>query len=36
MPKKSGAGAVSVITPYFISPSADELRDHYIRHLGIG
>ena len=29
--EKSGADAVSVITPYFISPSADELRDHYIR-----
>jgi 4-hydroxy-tetrahydrodipicolinate synthase len=27
----AGADAVSVITPYFIKPSAAELRDHYIR-----
>jgi len=27
----AGADAVSVITPYFVSPSAEELRQHFIR-----
>jgi len=29
MAERAGADAVSIITPYFISPSADELYDHY-------
>jgi 4-hydroxy-tetrahydrodipicolinate synthase len=30
MAEKAGADAVSLITPYFISPSADELYEHYV------
>jgi len=30
MAEKVGADAVSLITPYFISPSADELYEHYV------
>jgi 4-hydroxy-tetrahydrodipicolinate synthase len=30
----AGADAVSVITPYFISPSYDDLREHYMRIAG--
>lgn len=29
--ESAGADAVSVITPYFIKPSDDELREHYVR-----
>jgi 4-hydroxy-tetrahydrodipicolinate synthase len=29
--EKAGADAVSVITPYFIQPSHEELRQHYVR-----
>ena len=30
MAERVGVNAVSVLTPYFISPNADELYDHYV------
>ena len=29
--ERSGADAISILTPFFITPSQDELRDHYLR-----